>query len=215
MKRTFPRKKLFWLASLSLLICCLGGILLDDRASANSANSGSGNSSDSKLASDLRDSLSKRKSGDELVSVIVQLNGPMSSDLNAFLNSNGVHLKANFKNLSSMFVELPVNVVDKLVEFEEVAYVTPDRDLQSDGHVSQTSGAASRRVQTASNGSTYTLDGTGVGIAILDSGIYTSHKSFTNDFGNSRIAYSKDFGRKPCRRSLRPWNTCGLNSSWQ
>jgi len=37
------------------------------------------------------------------------------------------------------------------------------------------------------------LDGTGVGIAVLDSGIYTIHKSFQGKLNNVRVVFSKDF----------------------
>ena len=39
----------------------------------------------------------------------------------------------------------------------------------------------------------YTLDGSGVGIAVLDSGIFASQKSFTDGTSTSRVVYSQSF----------------------
>ena len=41
--------------------------------------------------------------------------------------------------------------------------------------------------------SSYTLDGSGIGIAVLDSGINGTVKSFTEGTTNSRVVYSKSF----------------------
>nr|MBA3714489.1 S8 family serine peptidase [Pyrinomonadaceae bacterium] len=40
---------------------------------------------------------------------------------------------------------------------------------------------------------TTTLGGQGVGIAVVDSGVYAAHKSFNNSSGQSRVIHSQDF----------------------
>ena len=145
----------------------------------------SGNNDD-KISSVLRGRLS---AGDnDTVRIILQLNAPASGRLNALLNSNGVHVKQLFKNFNSSVVELPLNTVNELAFYDEVQFVTLDSQISSMGHVSSTTGADDVRSQVAANGSTYSLDGTGVGIAIVDSGIYSAHKSI-----GSRVVYSQDF----------------------
>src|SRR6185503_16007078 len=70
---------------------------------------------------------------------------------------------------------------------------SPDRTVKVDGHVSQTTGAAYRRNQVTNLGNSYTLDGSNIGIAIFDSGVFASHKSFQNSYGYSRVVHSRDF----------------------
>src|SRR6185295_4262174 len=188
MNRTFPHRRLIWLSGFLLLVSVVA-FTVTNRASAKSDNH-----RHNKIAPDLQESVSKHKSDRrESINVIIQLDAPMSGELNGFLNRNGVHLKQNFRHLDSLLVEMPGGSLDELANFDEVAYVTPDREAQADGHVSQTTGAAARRTTTTSAGVPITLEGSGIGIAILDSGVYASHKSFTNDLGVSRVIYSKDF----------------------
>src|SRR5207244_6086362 len=77
-------------------------------------------------------------------------------------------------------------------------HLSLNREVTSFGQVTATTGADSVRQQTTTSplGVTtgYSLDGRGIGIAILDSGIDKDHKSFlgTND-NNNRVVFSKDF----------------------
>src|SRR6185369_7343980 len=97
------------------------------------------------------------------------------------------------KMLNTLVVSLPVHEIEKVAEFSEVSFVSPERTVKVDGHVSQTTGAAYRRDQVSSTGTPYTLDGSGVGIAIFDSGIFAAHKSLQNSSGYTRVVYSRDF----------------------
>src|SRR5205823_14638495 len=80
---------------------------------------------------------------------------------------------------------------------DDVVYVSPDRALGASGHVETTTGAAQVRTQTIVSllgvALTTTLDGAGVGIAVVDSGVDPAHESFRNSLGLSRIAASVDF----------------------
>ena len=57
------------------------------------------------------------------------------------------------------------------------------------GHVEKTSGADLVRSMGFNN---TTLDGSGVTIAVVDSGVNFGHKSFKKN-GTSRLLYSQDF----------------------
>ncbi|HEY0728992.1 MAG TPA: hypothetical protein VGD38_13030, partial [Pyrinomonadaceae bacterium] len=76
-----------------------------------------------KITSDLREKL-VTKSGSSMVKVILQLDGKPSGPLNALLASNGVKIKKHFTNLDSFALELPLNVVNALPQFPEVASVS-------------------------------------------------------------------------------------------
>src|ERR671930_1539404 len=73
-----------------------------------------------KVSPDLRARQRNARTGDESVSVILQLNAEPSGQLNALLNRNGVHVKAHFENFNSQAVELPLGVVDELAAYSEV-----------------------------------------------------------------------------------------------
>jgi serine protease AprX len=142
----------------------------------------------------VRHSRNKSSGGDERVEVIIQHEGKLSGQLNALLNRNGVHVRARFRNFDSMKVELPASVVEELEAYDEIKFVSPDSEISSLGttsHIEHTTGTDLVRAQTQPR--TYTLDGSGIGIAVLDSGIYASHQSFNDSNGRTRVIVSKDF----------------------
>src|ERR687897_299987 len=81
-----------------------------------------------------------------------------------------------YERLPARVVELPASAVANLEAHGDVAYVSLNREVRSLGHVSQTSGADA--VRNANGATVAGLDGTGIGIAVLDSGMDTSHKAF-------------------------------------
>ena len=107
------------------------------------------------------------------------------------LAANGVKIRRHFDNLNSFALELPGHVVDALSNFPEVAFISVDSEVMTlGGHVAHTSGADNVRTMSADGA----LDGSGIGIAIVDSGIYSAHTSFTDtQTGQSRIVVNQDF----------------------
>src|SRR5450432_239943 len=191
MKRNRYSILLTLLTCLSLLVSLCGGILLNDRASAAPRDSSQKQAPHRKVASDLRERMQRSDGGDK-VDVILQLNGEMSFGLNALLSSSGVKVKKHFTNFASHAVQLPPSIVDSLENFPEVDYVSVDSEVKAlGGHVAHTTGADDARTY-APTGSSF--DGAGVGIAVVDSGIYASHVSFLDSVTNtSRIVKSVDF----------------------
>jgi serine protease AprX len=106
------------------------------------------------------------------------------------LNSKTVSEKGRFFNLNVIAVQMKLSDVKKLSEFKEVAYVSVDRDVQMHGHVETTSGAAAMRALSSGNSG---LHGTGIGIAVLDSGINAGHISFANSTNKIRVVASVNF----------------------
>src|SRR6266567_1744564 len=172
------------LTCLSLVLSLSGGIMVNDRAGAQSL------SKPTKVSPDLLGKAHSASSADT-VKVIVQLSAPMSGDLNSVLNSNGVHVRKTFQKLGSHAVEMPASIVDTVAAFDEVSYVSLDRPTLSMGHLSATAGADAARTTSGINVSG--VDGTGIGIAILDSGIYASHTDFLDKNSNVRVVFSQDF----------------------
>ncbi len=134
--------------------------------------------------SDGRDERRRRRGDGGRAGVIVQLAEKPKGLLNAFLNRNGVHVRAKFDNLGALAVELPVSALEELASFEEVSFVSADREVSSlGGNLAVEVGAEAVRKQINGAGAAYTLDGTGVGVAVLDSGVYSLHKSFAGRYG--------------------------------
>src|SRR5438045_8319754 len=180
--------------SLVFSLCC-GIVISDNRSIERRAEASPGKNSGpatggNKVSPDLR----RKSASTDPVRVILQLNDKPSGQLNALLNRNGVHVRASFKNLNAQVVELPESVVDELASFPEVVFVSPDRKTSAGSHLTAATGALAVRQQVSATGQAYTLDGTGIGIAVLDSGIKAEHHSFLAENGvSSRVVVSHDF----------------------
>jgi len=174
------------------------GILLGEKANASRKSGKDGMAKldqskpkTDKIAKDLRAS-TRKKSGNNDVSVILQFNDEISNQLKSLLKSNGIKVKKSFISFNSLSADLPASVVETLASFPEVEYISVDSDVRVlGGHVSHTTGADNVRTM-GPNGQA--LDGTGIGIAVLDSGIYPLHDSFDEGPSHtSRITVNKDF----------------------
>src|SRR6185369_2783117 len=128
---------------------------------------------------------------DEKVTVILSLNGPRTERRNALLAQNGVQQRREMKNVGSISLTLPFRMVAELASLPEVAHISSNEVVRAMGHVSATTGteAGQAAAVAASRG---TIDGSGVGIAILDSGIDANHAQFASGSG-SRVVASVDF----------------------
>src|SRR2546423_401796 len=175
-----------WITSCALLISLCAGVT-DRNAKAQSDHKTKAQTSDGargkKVSTDLRDLVSGARYGDENVRVILQTKGEPGANLQALLRREGVKVHANFRNLNTRVVELPAGMVDELAADGDVTYVSPDRDVKTLGHVSVTTGADAVRASGPGGGGA--LDGSGVGIAVPDSGIYTTHKAVPGSDGLS------------------------------
>src|ERR1043166_8504045 len=128
----------------------------------------------------------------ERVGVIIQTQGRLSASLEDFIAQQGGRVLSRFGSFNATAVDLPADAVSSLADFPEVRYISKDRPARLLGHVSLTTGADAVRSQSGAGGS-YTLDGSGVGIAVLDSSISHSHASLKDENGNSRVVADVDF----------------------
>ena len=106
----------------------------------------------------------------ESVRAIVQTEGESAAALEQFLSACGGRVLRRYEGIGAAAVELPAVAVAGLAELPWVRYVSKDRATRMLGHVSLTTGADAVRAQSNSGGS-YTLDGAGVAIAVIDSGV--------------------------------------------
>src|SRR6185503_20091052 len=83
---------------------------------------------------------------------------------------NGI-LVATLSSLNIQLVNIQANSVDVLAADPSVAYISLDAPVLSSGHMTNTTGTQQVRTQKNALGLSYALDGSGVSIAIVDSGI--------------------------------------------
>ena len=184
-------------ASVALALCAsvfapLGGARAEARRRDASSYS-------YKLSPDLRELAPN--GGDARVKVIVQQDAPkgltLPLGLDLLLRQVGGVVTHRFLKLGALSVSLPNSALNALAARSDVRYVSADRGLFTSGHVEETTGTSLVRTQTSCLlgliCTTTTLDGAGVGIAVLDSGIDARHEAFRDGLGLSRIAVNMDF----------------------
>src|SRR5438045_1754526 len=132
-----------------------------------------------------------RGAASQRIPVIIQFKGRPGASFDAALSKSGGHVKADLVNFNSRVMELPAPAVEALAARPDVSFVSLDRTNISFGHVSLTTVADAIRVTNGTN--TTGLDGTGIGIAVLDSGIDTVHTAFLDRSNNGRMIVSPDF----------------------
>jgi serine protease AprX len=124
---------------------------------------------------------------DGTVSVIVQFNQTPKAQHFADMASRGGRLKFSLERINGAAFRVPVKVLVWLQNHPDVAYVSPDRPnkVASDDDLPAVTVDVARQQ--------YGLDGTGVGIAVIDSGVF-NHDDLQKSGGlGSRIVYSESF----------------------
>jgi hypothetical protein len=153
-----------------------------------------------KLSPDLRVLAEGSQGG--AVNVIIQENGAtargLGLNLNALLNVLGGRVTRTLGRLGVVTARVPVRSLGDLAARPEVRYVSPDRLLRASGHIETTTGTESVRTQTGLSllglvWTAGTLDGSGVSVAVIDSGVDARHEVFQDSLGLSRVAASVDF----------------------
>src|SRR6266849_661971 len=139
-----------------------------------------------KLSKDL-DALKGGHNG-ATVDVIIQFNQTPTDAHHQKVQSKGGVLKTKLDFIKGAHYSVPVESLDALADDPDVAYISPDRRLS--GALDQTAAAVNAKVAWQSG-----WDGTGIGVAVIDSGI-TGHSDLYGTGGSGgklRIIYSQDF----------------------
>ncbi len=147
-----------------------------------------------KIASDMRE-LMESAGPNGRVSAILQVDNVHSAEVSSLLKRYGVNVDSRMAQLGAMKVELPVNAIEALAKSRAANYISPDVKLEAFGHVTVTTGTDLIRTQSCGLLCTTTFDGSGIGIAVLDSGVDTAHAAFggTGLLAGARVTFSKDF----------------------
>src|ERR1044072_7871603 len=157
------------------------------------------NLASTKISPDLQELILSGQ-GDQRGKVIVQsVPGTSSSLLGGLLNIVGGLVVSVLSALNMRIVDVTANAVQVLAGDPSVSYTSLDASVRSTSHLTTTTGTQQIRVQKTLLG-TNNLDGSGVTIAVLDSGIDKNHKSFA---ATGKIKFSKDFTGEA--RTDDPW----------
>ena len=147
-----------------------------------------------KISDDLQGTISKDPN--KRLKVIIQTNAAPSRTLVSSVSSSGGNIKKSYRNLNAVAIEIPAKSIEALVSCKDIKYASLDLTTRVAGHLETTTGTdQARNYWNSSNGggSFGSLDGSGIAIAILDSGIDPNHHAFHSAGGASRIIQSVDF----------------------
>jgi serine protease AprX len=111
------------------------------------------------------------------------------NDLRRAVLRLGGSVHARHPLVGGLTVQLPADKVDTLSARSDVVSVSPNRDVRRSASVLEaSSGVLTSNVRSYTLGGYSGLDGSGIGIAVLDSGVMAAHRSFQNAAGSSRVA---------------------------
>src|SRR5215813_12356359 len=147
-----------------------------------------------KIAPDLREAMESAGSNGR-VTAILQVDDVHSGDVRSLLARHDALVSDSLAQLGVIKAQVPVTAIEELARSGLTNYLSSDANVQAyGGHIASTTGANLVRSQTNSSGVAYNLNGTGIGIAILDSGITQDHKDFLNQrLDHTRVTFAKDF----------------------
>jgi serine protease AprX len=134
--------------------------------------------------------LQQRAGANGMVTVIVQHRQmPTSAHLKA-MQGRGATIKSKFHTIRAVTMRVPVSMLAELAKDPNVAYITPDRTQKMTANPTTEEFATAIDADVAA--SQYGFDGTGVGVAVIDSGI-ADHPDLYDASGVSRVVYSQSF----------------------
>jgi serine protease AprX len=107
----------------------------------------------------------------------------------------GGSIHVRMPGLRMVTATLPAAAVNTIAARTDVDYVVPNRVVQRTASTLELmSGALASNVRSYSGKNAYTgLDGTGVGIAVVDSGVMKNHEIFLDGSTTSRVARNVQF----------------------
>ena len=134
---------------------------------------------DAKLAPEL-----KQKMSDGMVAVIVQYNSVPGKAQLAGIQRWGGKPGVNLSLINAVSAQLPTSAIVPLSNEDAVTYISPDRSVRA-----QADNAAPAVL--ADYAWSRGFDGSGIGIAVIDSGIY-DNAALHSAVGESRVLFSLD-----------------------
>src|SRR5271169_6993823 len=134
--------------------------------------------------------LHQRVDANGMVTVIVQHRLMPSNTHLKGMQGRGATIKSKFHTIRAVTMRVPISMLAELANDPNVAYITPDRTQKMTANPTTEEFATAVEADIAA--SQYAFDGTGVGVALIDSGIAV-HPDLNNASGVSRVVYSQSF----------------------
>src|ERR1700730_8596915 len=128
-----------------------------------------------------------RRKPNNRVDVIVQFKVTPRAEHYQKMSARGARVKTRLHGINAAAFSLPVSALDKLENDPDVLYVTPDRRVTLKNDYESFASAVDADVAAQQ----YGLDGTGIGVAVIDSGV-ADHVDFHSASG-TRIVHSESF----------------------
>ena len=120
------------------------------------------------------------------VKVIVQyLDGPTDENHQVVTNQGGSHI-ADLNVVKAAVYSVPAGALSQIAQNPNIAYISPDRQIRRT--MDHYNFAVNDNVAFSAG-----WDGTGVGVAVIDSGVYSHPDLNTYNQQSSRIVYSQSF----------------------
>ncbi len=133
--------------------------------------------------------LEQRAAGaNSMVTVIVQFRQMPGDASLKTMQLGGAAIKSKLHTIRAVMMRVPVSMLANLAKDPNVAYITPDRPVSMTWGSEDYSTAVEADVAAAQ----FAFDGTGVGVAVIDSGV-ADHGDLHNANGASRVVYSQSF----------------------
>ena len=176
----------------AMVLSLFTGILFPGEARAQRLPSVAGNSRERKFAPDLEGKLNRQRGQQNSMkmTVILELNQTSTGEpLDQKIRKLNGQVKKVYGSLPLVSVELPVSRIAELDWDNDISYVSEDQPLEASGFLEDPTGAEQVRKMVSGSG----LIGTGIGIAILDSGIDTTHNVIKAGTNHPGVVFSKDF----------------------
>ena len=172
------------------------------------------------MAQDLRDELrsphakkarwSRNVGGVHMVQLLISSDAAddQMQALRTEVRRQGGKVQVVHSSMRLLTVLMPAVRVAALSQHSDVKSITPNRDTQSTGSALESIvGAMTAGVRIYSKTTKYSgYDGTGVGIAILDSGVMKAHKNFLDAAGATRVKRSVNMLNAAGADWANPWD---------
>jgi serine protease AprX len=137
--------------------------------------------------------LQSAKDAKGMVTVIVQHRQMPTREHLKAMQGRGATIKRQFHSIHGVTMRVPVSMLAELAEDPNVTYVTPDRTQKMAANpANPVTEEFATAIEADVAASQYAFNGTGIGVAIIDSGIAV-HPDLNNASGVSRVVYSQSF----------------------
>src|SRR5579863_5697253 len=120
--------------------------------------------------------------------VIVQFKMTPTAKHYQRMTARGAMVKSKLHGIKAAAFNIPVSALAEMEKDADIAYVSPDRKVTLKDNTYESFASA---VEADVAAQQYALDGTGIGVAVIDSGV-ADHKDFHNASG-TRVVYSQSF----------------------